>query len=153
MQISKTARGTDQEKVFVAVVNKEGAVLEPGKVVEWSTGTNATQPAGASVELVDVAVNLTTGIAAMVAGVVHTTINTAEVGLLQVYGYDTVRASASLAAGRMVVASSINATNIGHVDVISQSTAVGLEYFGALVGVTVEDGPNATNAAVFLRIL
>jgi hypothetical protein len=138
--------------VFISVINKEGAVLEPGKVVEWSLGTNATQPAGASVELVDAAVNLTTGLGAKVAGVVHTTIATGAIGQLQVYGYDTVRASASLASGRMVVASSINATNIGHVDVASQSTAVGPEYVGAIVGWTVEDSANATQAKVFLSI-
>jgi hypothetical protein len=140
------------EPVFISVINKEGAVLEPGKVVEWSAGTNATQPAGASVELVDAAVNLTSGIDGRVAGVVHRTIATGDVGVLQVYGYANVRSSASLAAGRMVVASSINATNIGHVDVASQSTAVGAEYTGAIVGWTVENSVNATNAKVFLTI-
>lgn len=152
MQIQRINR-TDPEQVFIVVVNKEGDELQPGKVVEWSLGTNATQPAGVAVELVDAAVNLTTGLAAQVAGVVHTTISTAAVGLLQVYGYDIVRSSASLASGQMVVASSVNATNIGHVTEATTSTAFGPPYMGAVVGWTVEDSANATNAKLFLTIL
>lgn len=144
---------TSQEAVYITVINAEDAVLEPGKVVEWTLGTNATQPAGVAVDLVDAVVNLTTGLGTKVAGVVHTTISTGAVGILQIYGYDTVRASASLASGRMVVASSINATNQGHVTEASQSTLTGPEYIGAVVGWTVENGPNATNAAVFLTII
>lgn len=145
--------GNDPEVVFISVVNKEGDELQPGKVVEWSLGTNATQGSGASVELVDAAVNLTTGLASPVAGVVHTTIATAAIGLIQVYGRDTVRSSASLASARMVVASSINATNIGHVTEASQSTLTSPEYAGAVVGWTIEDSANATNAIVMLRLL
>lgn len=141
------------ESIFVTVLNKEGAELEPGKVVEWSTGTNATQPSGFSVELVDAAVNDTTGIAAQVAGVVHQTIGTGKIGLIQVWGRDTVRSSASLALGRMVVASSINATNQGHVTEASQSTLTSPEYAGAVVGWTLENSANATNAIVFLKLL
>lgn len=142
----------DAEKVFITVKNNEGDELEPGKVVEFSqTTTDADQ--GYIVELVDTAVNATTGIAAQVAGVVESTISTASVGRLQVYGPANVRASASLAAGRMVVASSINATNIGHVSTAVQTTTTAPEYHGAIVGWTLEDGPNATNATVFLKML
>lgn len=139
------------EKVFIVVENNEGAVLEPGKVCEFSaTTTDADQ--GRLVELVDTAVNATTGIAAAVAGVVETTINTSEIGRLQVNGPANVRASASLAAGRLVVASSINATNIGHVTEAVQTTTTAPEYTGAQVGFTLENGPNATNATVQLTI-
>lgn len=152
MDIQRINR-TDAERVFITVENAENAVLEPGKVVEWTLGTNATQINGTVVELVDAAVNLTTGITSVVAGVVHTTINTDAVGLLQIYGRDVVRSSASLASGRMVVASSINATNIGHVTEASQSTLTGPEYAGAVVGFTIDDSANVTNAIVFLKCL
>ena len=140
------------EAVFISVVNNEGAVLEPGKVVKWSLGTSATSPAGAGVELVDTVVNVTSGLGGLLAGVVHSTIGTGGVGLLQVYGYDTVRASASLASGRAVVASSINATNQGHVDAASQA-ATSADYGGAVVGWTVENSANATQAKVFLKLI
>lgn len=156
MQIQRIIR-SDPERVFVTVLNAESAsVLQPGKVVQYVLGTNATQAAGAAVKLVATAVNLTTGIASKVAGVVPVsgTINTDAIGMIQIYGYHSaVRSSASLASGRMVVASSINATNIGHVDVASQSTLTGPEYAGAIVGWTVEDSANATNAKVFLTII
>lgn len=140
------------EKVFITIENNEGAVLEPGKVVEFSvTTTDADQ--GRLVELVDAAVNLTTGIAGKVAGVVETTIATSGVGSIQVYGPANVRASASLAGGLQVVASSINATNIGHVETGTTSTAFGPRYNDAVVGWTLEDGPNATNATVFLSLM
>jgi hypothetical protein len=142
------------ESVFVVGINNENAVLTPGQVVEWSLGTNATNPTGAAFELVDSAVNLTTGIGVCVAGAVHTTISTNDVGLLQVYGYKSnVRSSASVASGRMVVASSINATNIGAVDLASQSTLTGPEYDGAVVGWLVDNSANATTAKVFLKCL
>ena len=151
MQITQVHR-TEQEKVFISVENNEGAVLQPGKVVEFSqTTTDADQ--GRLVELVDAVVNLTTGIAGKIAGVVETTIATGEVGRVQVYGPANVRASASIAAGEMVVASSINATNQAHVTAASESTAVGPKYRDAVVGWTLEAGPNATNATVFVSCL
>lgn len=140
------------EKVFITVTNAEGDVLEPGKVVEWTnTTTDADQ--GRSVELVDTAVNATSGISAKVAGVVETTIATGAVGRLQVYGPANVRASASLNAGRMVVASSINATNIGHVTESVETATTAPQYHGAIVGFALENGPNATNSTVHLSIL
>lgn len=142
---------TYADKVFIVVKNNEGAVLEPGKVCEFTnTTTDADQ--GFLVELVDTAVNATTGIAAAVAGVVETTIPTSEVGRVQINGPANVRASASIAAGRLVVASSINATNIGHVEAAVQTTTTAPEYTGALVGFTLENGPNATNSTVQLTI-
>jgi len=142
---------TIAESVFIVVENNEGAVLEPGKVCEYTaTTTDADQ--GWQVELVDTAVNATSGIGAVVAGVVETTINTSEVGRLQVNGPANVRASASIAAGRLVVASSINATNIGHVTTAIQTTTTAPENAGAWVGYTLEDGPNATNATVQLTL-
>lgn len=156
MQINRVNRG-DFEQVFVTVLNAEGGstpnlVLEPGKVVQYVLGTNATQKAGVAVKLMSGAVNLT-AVLTRVAGVVPVggTISTGAVGVVQVFGYHSaVRASASLASGRMVVAGSINATNIGHVDVASQSTLTAPEYLGQMVGWTVEDSANATNAKVHI---
>ena len=156
MQINRVNRG-DFEQVFITVLNAEGGatpnlVLEPGKVVQYVLGTNATQAAGVAVKLQASAVNLT-AVTAKVAGVVPVggTISTGAVGVIQVFGYHgAVRASASLASGRMVVAGSINATNIGHVDVASQSTLTAPEYLGQMVGWTVEDSANATNAKVHI---
>jgi len=137
-------------RVFMTIKNNQGDVLEPGKVVEFSsTTTDADQ--GFAVELVDTAVNVTSGIGAQVAGVVDSTLNTAEKGKIQIFGPANVRAQASLAADVQVVASSINATNIGHVATASQSTLTSPSYIGALVGWTLENGPNATNATVFLK--
>ena len=151
MQFPTVAR-EHADVVFIVAENNEGAVLEPGKVVEFSqTATDADQ--GRLVELVDAVLNLTTGNSGQVAGVVETTINTSEVGRLQVWGPANVRASASLAAGTLCVASSINATNQGHVTAASNSTAVGAAYSNALIGWTLEAGPNATNATVQLRLL
>ncbi len=154
MNVARINRG-DQEKVFINVLNTEAAVLEPGKVVQYVLGTNATQPAGQAVKLMSVAVNLT-AVVTKVAGVVPVagTISTGAVGAIQTFGYHSaVRSSASLASGRMVVAGSINATNIGHVDVASQSTLTGPEYHGQMVGWTVEDSANATNAKVHISVL
>lgn len=156
MQMQRILR-TDPERVFITVLNAEGgatpnSVLEPGKVVQYVLGTNATQTAGAAVKLMSAAVNLT-AVLTKVAGVVPVggTISTGAVGVIQVFGYHSaVRASASLASGRMVVAGSINATNIGHLDVASQSTLTSPEYHGQMVGWTVEDSANATNAKVHI---
>ena len=90
---------TDAETVFITVTNDDVTAdqLEPGKVVEWTATTTAAN-AGIYVNLVDTVVNETTGIAAKVAGVVDSTIATGDVGRLQIYGVDTVRASASIAS-------------------------------------------------------
>jgi hypothetical protein len=139
------------ESEFVWAVNNEGDALPPGVVTEWSlTTTDADQ--GSLVELVDTAVNLTTGLSGPIAGVVEATISTGDSGRLQVYGAATVRASASIAAGSYVVASSINATNKGHVTTATTSTAFGPAYQAACIGWTLENGPNATQARVFLEI-
>jgi len=139
------------EDGFITVENNEGDELEPGEVVEFSlTTTDADQ--GLLVELVDTAVNLTTGIGAPIAGVVETTISTGDVGRVQIMGAATVRASASLAAATLVVASSINATNIGHVEASNATTAVGVAYNQAVLGYNMENGPNATQARVYLKL-
>jgi hypothetical protein len=143
---------TSAEKVFINVQNNEGDELLPGEVVEWDqTTTDADQ--GFGVQVVVAAINATTGIGAQVAGVVDSTITTGETGRLQVYGPDLVRASASLDVSRMVVAGSINATNKGHVTTSIQTTTTAAQYHGAIVGWTLENGPNATNSTVQLTIL
>ncbi len=147
MQIMTVSRD-EAEKVFLVVYNNESAVLEPGKVVEWSaTTTDANR--GYYVELVDSAINTISGIGGgKVAGVVDTTINTAAVGRIQVFGPANVRASASYDTGNLVAAGSINATNQGHVTTVTGSSDNGIGYVGALVGHTLEAGPNATNSSV-----
>ncbi|MAH51563.1 hypothetical protein CMI37_37450 [Candidatus Pacearchaeota archaeon] len=141
------------EKVYIVVLNNQSAELAPGEVVEWDVHTTDSYQ-GYAVELVDEAINASSGIAGnKVAGVVDSTIATDAVGVLQVYGAANVRASASIDGGNMVVAGSINATNIGHVSSYAASTDDGLGLIGALVGWTLEAGPNATNATVMLSIL
>lgn len=142
------------EKVFITVYNSEGDNLEAYHVAEW-TNTTTTANQGLWVELVDTAIGTLAGIAAKVAGVVETTIATDSYGRLQVYGPATVAASASLNVGRMVVASSINATNIGHVEEALVTTTGGVTpaYNAAVVGLMLENGPNATQARVHLSLV
>jgi len=147
----------EAEKIFITVMNNDAdqsGGLYPGQVVEWvSTTTDAGQ--GYYVRRVTSAsANTTDGLSgAVVAGVVDTTILTAAVGRLQVWGAANVRASASIDGPAMVVAYSINATNIGHVTTSVTTTLVSPQYIAALVGYTLEDGPNATNATVFLKCI
>jgi len=142
---------TDAETVFVTVTNDPVAAdqLLPGVPVAWTATTTAAN-AGIYVNVVDVAVNVTTGIAGKVAGVVDSTIATGAVGRLQIYGVDTVRASASIASSRLVVASSEGVAPTSVVTEATQSTLTSPEYNGAAVGWTVDDSTNATNATVFL---
>lgn len=140
------------EKVFIVVENNEGNEIPINTVCEFSQSTTAADQ-GRLVELVDAAVNLTTGLSAKVAGVSETTIATSEVGRLQVYGPATVRAQTTMGAGILVVASSINATNIGHVTTASTSTLTAPSYVDACIGWTLEESANATNATVFLSML
>ena len=147
----------EQEKVYITVMNNDAdqaGGLYPAQVVEWvSTTTDAGQ--GYYVRRVTAAsANTTAGLSgAVVAGVVDTTILTAAVGRLQVWGAANVRASASIDGPAMVVAYSINGTNIGHVDASATTTLVSPQYAAAVVGYTLEDGPNATNSTVFLKCL
>lgn len=157
MQAMTVAR-TEPHKVYLVVqstdvtAGTQSGGLYPAQVVEWVSTTTASWQ-GYVVQKVSVAINLTTGIAAKVAGVVETTIATGAVGRIQVYGPANVRASASIDGPRLVVASSINATNVGHATEATQSTAFGPEYLGAVVGWTLEDGPNATNSTVHLSLM
>jgi len=153
-----TAGGQDsQSQIFVTVQNDDATQaggLYPGQCVEWvSTTTDAAQ--GYYVRLVTAAsANTTAGLSgAVVAGVVDTTIMTAAVGRIQVWGPANVRASASINGPTMVVTYSINATNIGHVDVDTATTLVSPRYAASVVGYTMEDGPNATNSRVFLKCM
>jgi hypothetical protein len=147
MQIQLVNRA-ESEKVFLTASNIEGAVLEPGKVVEWSNTTTASNQ-GYQVELVDSAISTTAGIGGnKVAGVVDSTINTAAVGRIQVFGPANVRASASYDLSNLVAAGSINATNQGHVTTVAGHSDHGINYVAALVGHTLKAGPNATNATV-----
>ena len=155
MQISTVTDAAD--KVYVVVQNNDATQtggLYPGQCVEWvSTTTDAGQ--GFYVRLVTAAsANTTAGLSgAVVAGVVDTTIATAANGRLQVWGAANVRASASIDGPAMVVTYSINATNIGHVDSAATTTLVSPQYAAAIVGYTLEDGPNATNSTVFLKCI
>lgn len=141
----------DAEKVFATYQENGAEEILPGEVCEIvATATDADQ--GRLIQVIDTAINATTGIGAAVAGVAVTTIAASGVGRLQVFGPANVRASASHIAGRMVVAGSINATNIGHVTLAIQTTTTTPEYAAAAVGWTLENGPNATNSTVQLTI-
>lgn len=151
MQFMTTSR-SEAETVFQVFKNAEGAELKPGEIVEYTnTATDADQ--GLSVELVDIACNITTGIAAKVAGVVTQTVPTGAIRRLQVFGPANVRASDTFALGKLVVASSANATNIGHAILASASSDSMPQYRCSIVGWTLENGPNATNATVQLQIM
>jgi hypothetical protein len=143
----------EAEKVYIVVKNNEGAELEPGKVVEWSvTTTDSNQ--GYLVELVDAVTSTVAGNGGhKVAGVVDSTIATAAVGRLQVFGPANVRASASLDVAKLVAAGTNNATNKGHVVAVVGHSDHGVNYIEALVGWTLEAGPNATNSTVQLYLL
>lgn len=146
---------SDAEKVFITVTNNDNAILGAGVCVEW-TSTTTVAAQGVYVNLINAALNATTGIGGQVAGVTDAAINTTPAtGRLQIYGVDTVRASASLDLNRLVITSSINGSNIGHVmaHATGQSTEATPEFFGAVVGWTLENGPNATNSTVFLTIM
>tara|TARA_R110000824_G_scaffold74767_3_gene189944 strand:+ start:3979 stop:4431 length:453 start_codon:yes stop_codon:yes gene_type:complete len=139
------------EKVFIVVENSQGAVLEPGKVVEWTiTTTDADQ--GKQVELTDAILHTKTGIGGhKVAGVVNSTINDNDMGRLQVYGAANVRANNTYDSGTLLVAG----TGAGEGTVASYTPhsddSIGL--LGAIVGWQLEPGPNATNATVMLNLM
>jgi len=141
------------EKVYIVVHNNQGAELPPGFVVEWDTSTTDAEQ-GYYVELVDLAPHTLTGIGGhKVAGVVDSTIADGASGVLQVYGAANVRASASITAGQMVVAGSCHADHIGVVTEVVAHSDHSLNFIAALVGWTLENGPNATNATVQLDLL
>lgn len=149
IQMATSAEGT---KAFVAVQEDGTLNIGAGVVCEWTaTTTDADQ--GYKVHVVDAAVNATTGLAAKVAGVAEQAIATNGKGRLQVFGPANVRASASYAVSRLMVASSINANNVGHVTTAIQTTTTAPEYHGAIVGWSLENGPNATNSTVQLDVL
>ena len=149
MQITQVHR-IEQEKVFITVENNEGDELLIGEIVEFSaTTTGADQ--GRLVELVDQAVNLTTGLAAKLAGVVVDTISTGAVGRIQVYGPCEVRASTTQSASACLVAGTTTAQ--GSAEAASASTAVGAAYSHAVVGWAMEASPNATTVRAFISTL
>ena len=146
-----TANRAEADTAFIVCENNQGAALIPGTVCEFTiTATDADQ--GMLVEVVDVAVNATTGIAAPVAGVVETTIATGEHGRLQVYGPATVRASAAIPVGRLAVATSAGVAPTGVVTVDTQTTTTNAIYAKAGLGFCLEN-VNATNARVHLSIM
>ena len=148
-----TVHRFEQEKVWIGGKNASGAALTPGKVVIWqATTTDADQ--GVVVDLPVGDINATLGIAAKVAGVVDkTSAATGDLVRLQVFGPANVRASASLNLNALVVTATNNATNRGHVFEASTSTLTSPHYLGAVVGWTLENGPNATNSTVHLSLL
>ena len=150
MQIPKLTRGV-AEKVYIVVENNQGAEVPPGTIMEWThTATVADQ--GRLVETVDVAVNLTTGLAAKIAGVVDSTIATSDTGRLQVYGPCEVASTTTLAVGTFAVATSAGIAPTGVVTTGSASTLCGPAYSLALMGFVMED-TSATKSAIQLNLL
>ena len=147
MQLMSVSRD-EAEKVYIVVKNNEGDELVPGRVVEWSvTTTDSNQ--GYLVELVDAVTHTASGIGGhKVAGVVDSTISTGAVGRLQVFGPANVRAAASLDVGKLVAA-----TNTGQVAELDGAAGNGIGLIAALVGWSLEAGPNATNSTVQLSLL
>jgi hypothetical protein len=147
------AAKSNGEKVYLHVKNDGNEVLEPGKVVSFTnTTTGADQ--GLLVGLLDTDVNVTSMTQGrQIAGVVHTTIQTNQVGKLQIWGSATVRASTTINASELVVAYSINATNVGHATQVSESTAVGAAYTQLIVGRALRASANATQATIFLKLI
>mgnify|MGYP003645070921 CR=1 len=146
-----TATYTQAETVFITVGNAEGAELEAGAVVEFDiTATDADQ--GHLVELVDIAVVATTGIAAPLAGVILKAIPTGGVGRSQVYGPATVRTNTTIAAGRLAVAtsSSVSPTGVAIADV--QTTTTTAAYAAAALGIVYET-VDTTHARVQLQCM
>jgi len=84
---------------------------------------------------------------------VDSTIADATAGRLQVFGPANVRSSASYDSATLMAAGSINATNIGHVTSVTGHSDHGINYIAALVGWSLEAGPNATNSTVQLYLL
>lgn len=144
--------GGGTNKIFQTVKNNEGAVLGQDVMVEYSLTTTVADQ-GFLVELVDGVANLTLGLGGQVAGKVETTLQTSEIGQIQIYGPSNVRATGTIAGGLQVVTATNNATNKGHVSVASETTLIGSGYLDAVVGWTIGDSVNVTNASVFLKLL
>jgi len=152
MQMMTLSR-TEAEKIFIVVeasdITDDVATtgLYPGQVAEW-VSTTTTAKLGYTVRRVTAgSLNTTSGLAgAKVAGVVDTTIATGAVGRLQVFGPATVRASSSIDAAGIVVAYSINATNIGAVAAGVTTTLWSPEYLGGIVGWKFTAGTGVTTA-------
>jgi|2_EtaG_2_1085320.scaffolds.fasta_scaffold46033_1 hypothetical protein len=147
-----TANREEQETVFIVCENNEGAELIPGTVVEFDlTATDKDQ--GHLIEKVDAEVNMTTGIGAPVAGVVETTIATAGIGRIQVYGPATVRTNTTIDAGRLAVATSSNVapTGVAIADVRTTQITTAA-YAQAVIGVCME-AVSATEARVQLACM
>ena len=147
MQISTLSRAKP-EKVYIVVHNNEGDEIDPGQVCEWDVDQTADDKVGYYVELGDSVLHTQTGIGGhKVAGIVDTTISTGEVGRLQIYGAAQVRAVAAMAVGHMMGANNSSVTTI----VPSEDNGAGV--MGAVVGWTIENSPNDTNAIVMLSCL
>lgn len=146
-----TVERSGAEKAYVVATEGGNQQLIPGTVVQYDiTATDSDQ--GVLVSIVTLAVNATTGIKAPVAGVVDSTINTNDVGRLQVHGPCTVRASAALHTQRLAVATSAGVAPTGVVTADVQTTTTTAMYARAGIGVCLEN-VNATQARVQLDIL
>lgn len=142
-----TATYEQAEKVFIVAENNEGAELTPGQVVEWSVTTSADDR-GRLVELVDAAVNNTTGIGGhKVAGVVESTIATSEVGRLQIYGPMAVDAVSTVDSALMVLA-----TTGGAVTTATLTSNSSPHLNAAIVGWTLADATTTAEALVQVSI-
>ena len=137
---------TDPEKVFISVYNNEGAALNRGEVVEWdddATGDNL----GVYVEELDA------NESALACGVVEsTTIASAAVGLVQVYGYhDAVLTSTTVTAGAVV--SATVESSVGKVDdfasaLTTSTNAAAMAIVGVALNVT-----DTNSAGVVIRMM
>lgn len=128
MNFPTVSRGI-ADKAFITIKNNEGAELIPGSVLEFTlTTTDSDQ--GYLAELVDFdlsgGASTLLGISAPLAGVVHSTISTGQVGRVQVRGPADVRVAAAIDAGTFAVASSeaVAPTGVGTTQVLSTNQTV-----------------------------
>ncbi len=153
MQIQTVGRA-EADKVFIVAKENNVQQLIPGTVVEWVQTTTDADQGYTVIVISGGAVDTVAGNdGAKVAGVVNTTINTAGVGRLQIRGPANVRSSASYDTGNLMVATSAGVAPTSVVTTLTASSDSSLNVIEALVGWSLEAGPNATNSTVQLAII
>jgi len=150
MNFPTVSRGV-ADSAYIVIKNNEGAELIPGTVLEFTITTTDSEQ-GYLAEKVDVAVNVTTGIATGLAGVVKSTISTGQVGRVQVRGPADVRVHSTITAGIYAVATSGNVapTGVGTTQVIT--TNVNAAYGKAGLGF-VHEAVSSTTHRIQLDIM
>ena len=145
MIIKKLLGPTDTEAIYISVLNKEGATLNRGEVVEWDTDATGNL-IGKSVEEMD------SSEAQHIAGVVQdVTIDDDIYGLIQVYGlHDAVLTASTVTVG-LAVSGTVE-SSVGKVDDASASTDLAANANQAMIGAAIAV-VDTNSAQIFLRIM